>query len=890
MKRPFLLLLLLAVCAAPIFAQTAPTTSPTSSPTSSPAVTPTASPTVSPTPAPITNPKTDVPDAPALPGAPIENQPASVDPGDQNRQFEDPNRVLPAPPIAGVATPPADSQIASSTPLGPPIPTAPPVVTAPGGAPNPNAPPLPNSGGDGPSAPLPLPGEGDVASGAETPGGNFSLEAPDGVVYDMERGLALAQGTVTFRYREFIVRGDRGVIDYNTNRATLAGNLTVNVRGQTFRGKSLVFDLDSGRWTLSSLAITFPPEFFPPGTVLEPIYVRDGTVTGDFDTVGGQDFKVSSCDRDHYFIKSKKIEFYRTPGGEPSRIVLRRNAVFLLGRKILPLPVYVISLLGANTRRQPLQTTFGQNSVDGFFARGLYDLRATPKISDSLLIDALQKRGLGLGFQRQYAATAGILYLYGLSGRDGGRELNTRVDRTYQLSRNINSNIRFESQQNTSLLNGQTSQSESRNGTFTFARAGSQAQTNAILGFNSSSFGFGKSENGSISLDHRQDFGRGFGLAATSQLSRSQSFASGGMGADSDSATSDQIITLSKTGKAFDLYLQTELHDDLVAKQSYTLERLPELTLQSSTDRLSIPGIGNFVPGSFTLGVGRFNEPSSSQKKGRADFRFTPLGKEYRLLGQGKSQSVLSATGSFEQAFYSDDTARYNYDYNLTSNSTLGPAQLQINYSKQRTFGFTPFQFDATSPGEYIDTTLSIEAGEKFRFNLSGGRDIQNSFSRDLIARVQFAPNAGIYTSLGTTYRLEDDQNSAGGTRFGDIYANLRLARNRNRFGGGQLGIGVRYSPNGQGLTRANGSLDINLGRKTRVQALAGYDGFAKRFDFTQIRVTRDLHCFNLFATYDDQRKELRFDLALKAFPFADTRFGRNEFSEGFDANVGDVQ
>ena len=865
------LLLLLFICATPIFAQ---------APISTPAPTPTVTPTISPTPAPITNPNTDVPDAPPLPGPPIENQPASVDPADQNRQFEDPNRVLPAPPIAGIGTPPNESQIVSNTPQGAPIPTATP-------NPNPNATPLPDS--IPATLPLPLPGEGDVTGGVETPGGDFSLEAPDGVIYDMERGLALAQSAVTFRYREFTVRGDRGVIDYNTNRATLAGNLTVTVRGQTFRGKSLSFDLDSGRWTLSSLAITFPPEFFPPGTVLEPIYVRDGTVTGDFDTVGGEDFKVSSCDRDHYFIKSKKIEFYRTPGGEPSRIVLRRNAVFLLGRKILPLPVYVISLLGANTRRQPLQGTFGQNSIDGFFARGLYDLRATPKFSDALLIDALQKRGLGLGFQRQYAATAGLVYLYGLTGQTG-REINARVDRTYRLSQNINSNIRFDSQQNTSILDGQTSQSESRNGTFTFARAGAQAQTNAILGFNSSSFGFGKSENGSISIDHRQDFGQGFGLAVTSQLSRSQSFAAGGIGADSDAATSDQIITLSKTGKAFDLFLQTELHDDLVNNRSYTLERLPELTLQSSTDRLSLPGVGNLVPGSFTLGVGRFNEPSSNQNQGRADFRFTPLGKEYRLLGNGTSRSTFSTAGSFEQAFYSDDTARYNYDYNLTSNSTLGPAQLQINYSRQRTFGFTPFQFDFFSPGEYIDTTLSIEAGEKFRFNLSGGRDIQNSFSRDLIARVQFAPNDGIYTSLGTTYRLEDDQNSAGGSKFGDIYANLRLARNRNRFGGGQFGLGVRYSPTTQEITRANGSLDINLGKKTRVQALAGYDGFSKRFDFSQIRVTRDLHCFNLFATYDGQRKEVRFDLALKAFPFADTRFGRNEFSEGFDASVGDVQ
>jgi hypothetical protein len=821
---------------------------------------------------PVQAPDTDVPDAPPAPGLPLENQPGSAAPTDRNRQFDNPNRVLTAPPVGTIATPGASAQIGSATPDGPPLPT---------GAQQPPPEPLP----------VPLPGESDLASGTEAPGGSYSLESPEGVVSDMERGLTLANGAVTFRYQEFTVKADRGIIDWNTNRAILAGNLTVLVRGQTFRGNTLVFNIDTGAWRLSSITSTFPPEAFPPGTVLEPIYLRNGTVTGTEDTVGGQDFQVTSCDRGHYYIQSKKIEFYRTPGGEPSRIVLRRNSIYLLGRRILPLPVYVISLLGSGSRRQPLQATFGQNTTDGLFVRTLYNLRATPTLTDSVLVDALQKRGLGLGFQREYAA-GGLLYLYALSSQQGGREVNARIDRTYQLTDTINTNIRYDSSQNSSLLVGSVGESKTQNGQIAFARNGEQAQTNAVFAFDRSSYGFGQSENGSITLSHRQEFGSGYSISTNSLVSRSQtSDASGNFGTGNDSATSDQLITVGKTSKAFDLFLNAELHDDLVNKRSYTLERLPELTLQSTTERLPLPGLKSVLPGSFTLGLGRFNEPSSEQKKGRADFYYTPTDKSYRLLGGGKSQSILTASGNFEQAFYSDDTARYNYAYNLTSRSTAGPAQLQVNYSKQRTFGFTPFQFDFMTPGEYLDYTFSVQSGEKFRFNLSGGRDIQNSFSRDLIARVQFSPNERTYASLGTTFRLEDEQNSAdSGTRFGDIYANIRLARNRNRFGGGQFALGVRYSPGGQGLTRANGSFDINLGRRTRFQALAGYDGYNKKFDFSQFRVTRDLHCFNLYATYDGQRKEMRIDIAIKAFPFADTRFGRNQFSEGFDPSVGDVQ
>ncbi|PQV62728.1 LPS assembly outer membrane protein LptD (organic solvent tolerance protein OstA) [Abditibacterium utsteinense] len=888
---------------------TPPTATPAATPdstknqASAPTKSPAKAPTPVPTPAlqsPVTSPNTDAPDIPPPPGLPDESAPASADPAAQNQQFENPNQIVPAPPLAPIGVADGSAQIASETPNGPPIPPG----AAPVPTPNPPNSTSPNSGATtnpAPGATAPgaaLPGEaptgGDIQSGTEEPGGDYSLQTPAGgadVVYDMERGLALAPNGAIFKYREFTVRGDKGIVDFNTNRAILNGNLTVSVRGQTFTGNSLTFNIDSGKWTLSSLAITFPPELFPEGTVLSPLYVRDGSVSGDFDTATGRDFKFTSCDRDHYYIKSKKLEFYRNKGGEPSRVVLRRNAVYILGRRILPLPVYVISLLGADARRQPLQATFGQNATDGFFARSLYDLRATPKFSESLLIDTLQKRGLGLGFQRQYAATAGLLYLYSLNGRNGERETNARVDRTYKLSKNITSNIRFDSAQNrsASTLDTASSQSKTQNGTFSFARAGEQAQTNAVFSFNNSSYGFGESKNGAISLDHRQAFGSGYNLEATAQLTRSQTGA-GENFAGSDSATSDNTFVLSKIAKPFDLFLRADMHQDLVAKKSYNLERLPELTLQSSTQRLPIPGLKDFLPGSFTLAMGRFNEPSSDQQKDRADFFYTPTDRNYRLLGNGKSVSTLGASGNFEQAFYSDSTARYNYAYNLISNSTAGPAQLQINYSKQRTHGFTPFQFDFFTPGEYLDYTFSLQSGEKYRFNLTGGRDIQNGYTRDIIARAQFSPTPRIYASLGTSFRLQNDENSAPGSRFGEVYANVRLNRNRNRFAGGGLAFGVRYSPQTSQITRANASVDINLGSRTRVQGLAGYDGFSKTFDFTQFRVTRDLHCFNLFATYDGQRKEVRLDIAIKAFPFADTRFGRNEFSEGFDASVGDIQ
>ena len=824
-----------------------------------------------PPPAPITAPQTPAPAAPPR-DLPIENPPTQP-----NTQIDNPNAVLPAAPLAGVTVLPA-ADVATAPdggPIGsdrgidvpPPTPALPPDLTT-----------------------IPSNPATDIASGEEDPNGQFAIEAPGGVIYDRERGLAIAQGEVKFTYRDFTVTGDQGVIDYNTNRATLAGNLQVSARGQTFQGQSLTFDLDTGRWLLSSVAKTFPPELFPPGTVLEPLYIRDGRVLGQGDSGIGQNFKFSSCDRDHYYLKSNRIEFYRDPNGQPKRLVLRKNALYVLGHKVLPLPVYVIALVaGAGSRRSPVNATFGQNDVDGFFVRSFYDVSATPRYTNSVLLDALQKRGLGLGLQ-QLDAAGGVLYAYALSSETGGRETNFRILKNRKITDIISLNARLESTANNSLTGPGVA---AQNGDFTFARNGTNAQSNAILRFNSSDYGGGSNNSGSLSLDHRQTFGRGYSLTASGQLNQSKSSfgAAGTPATTTDAATGDLNLELAKAASNFDLFLRTELHPDLVNNRVNQLERVPELTFQSDTKRLPIPGLANVLPGNFTLSLGQFNEPRAvtgtdgqtnfdGLKKDRADFTYNFNDRNVRLLGQGRSTSIFRASGNFDQAFYSDNFSRYNYGYNLNLINTMGNLTFQANYFNARTFGATPFQFDFFTPSENLDYTASYNVGQKLRLNLTGGTDIMNSYQRDLIFNAQFAPTPSFYGSLGTSYALEN-------SNFGEIYGNFNIARNRRKFGGGALAFGFRYDPNGRGLTRANASADVNLGAKTRLQGLTSYNGFNQKFEFTQIRVIQDLHCFNLYLNYDNQRNQIRVDLALKAFPFADTRFGRDRFSQGFDSSVG---
>ena len=568
----------------------------------------------------------------------------------------------------------------------------------------------------------------------------------------------------------------------------------------------------------------------------------------------------------------------------------RKNALYVFGRKILPLPVYVIGLVsGAGSRRSPVNATVGQNDVDGFFVRSFYDISANNKYTNSVLLDALQKRGLGVGLQ-QLDAAGGVLYAYALSSQTGGRETNFRIQKNRNLSDILRVATRFEATNNNSLTGPGVG---AQNGDVTFTRSGINAQSNLNFRTNQSDYGGGNNQSGSVAFDHQQNFGQGYSLNASAQANQSKSsFSSPGVPeTNNDAATGDLNLELLKSAKSFDARLQAELHPDLVNHRINQLERLPELTLQSDTKRLPIPVLKNYLPGNFTVALGRFNEPRtisglngqtqfSGLQKNRADVFYNATERKVRLLGKGRSSSVFSASGNFDQAFYSDDFSRYNYAYNMNLLNTLGNLELRANYYNSRTFGATPFQFDFFTPSENIDYTASYNLGQKLRLNLSGGSDLMNNYQRDLIFNAQFAPSKNFYGSLGTSYALEN-------SNFGEIYGNFNLARNRRKFGGGELAFGFRYDPNGRGLTRANVSTDVNLGAKTRVQGLTSYSGFSQKFEFTQIRVIQDLHCFNLYVNYDNQRKQVRFDLALKAFPFADTRFGRNTFSEGFDSSVG---
>ena len=755
-------------------------------------------------------------------------------------------------------------------------------------------------------------------SGQEERGGDFNLSAPNGVIYDGERGIAFAQKNVTFTYREFTVRGQRAVVDYNTNTAILSDDLTVTARlgsvMQTFTGQSLRFNLVTGEWTLSQIRATFPPEFFPPGEVLEPLYIRDGQVVGEGEDAKGENFTFSSCDRDHYYLRSKSITFRRDANGNAQRIALKKNALYVFGHKLLPIPSFVINLQGRRSRSSALQPTFGQNSYDGFFAKTIYGLAETSHRTDSLLIDALQKRGLGLGLQRELAGGAGLLYIYALSGQSGGRQIDSRIQRNLQIAPHLRGSLNFNSTQNNALSG---SGFRTQNGNLNFNYGTQRIQSNLQLSNSNTSSPLSSFAQQNATFSYRQQLAQAWDVNLNSRYNNSSSTGSNGL------STLDNIVSLNRRSTLFDAALGFEAHNQLTGENtgSYQLERLPELLLNSDSRRLGGGALDRYLPGQFVLSLGRFNEPFSGQRLNRTSFAYSANTRTLNLVDRSAVRSQLNIGGKFGQSLYSDDTARYDYTVNMSLSTGLGkprrgagnnfesqlgsifdptsigtnfynssarangdsPLQLNVDYFKLRPVGYTPFQFDFLSPNESVRYKGIFQPSRKARLEISGGRDLQRGFNNDLIGSLRLKPSPSVGLDFSTSYSLENSQ-------LGDIVGNAYLTRSRRKFFGGALSLGVQYSPQTSSLVSIRTGADVQLGAKTRVQALSGYNGFTKKFDFQQFRVVRDLHCFNLYATYDSSRREFRLDLALKAFPFVDSRLGYNSFGESFDPVIQGVQ
>jgi len=688
------------------------------------------------------------------------------------------------------------------------------------------------------------------------------------VHHDLKTDRVTATGNVLIQADEIEMRADRAEVDRKTNVATISGNVEVHVQGQTIRGESFTLNMKSREWHSDSARVVLDPEFFQEG-VAQPLFASGGSFAGVAAETTANTAKATSCDREdpHYVLVAQTVHIY------PEDKLVAKNVKFQVGHTTLVrVPSYTISLK-QRRRRQSLVPVVGYNDIEGAFAKTSYNYRADEAALGTLYLDLMQKRGVGLGVEHEYKADAfwGEAYLYGLRDKQtGATELNARIQHSQTLSDELDGQLSLNYTRNNAYYFGSSS---NMNAELSLRRQVESGQSSLSVRRQTST-GFGTRTNTTSTFRHQQRFSRALGLTLTSNY-RSN---------DTGSTTAadkelNSTLELTNRGKTLDLLCRIEDRMDLDGGTYpgdnflFAFERLPEIIAQSDSVRLGNRKLFGMFPVQAEASIGKYRELPSQLGLTRTYFNadLQPYTKPL------SSQTDLKVDGSFRQTLYSNDTAQYVFNYGSELDSDFAPNwNFNLDYRKQQPAGYTPYRLDYSSRYESLDARIGFDQNGRQQLSLLSGYDFERSQYRDLLLRYQLMPNDTYYLSLSTGYDLENGE-------LRDILTRVNIA-SRERL---NLDLNTRYSPRLGQLARVNTQLYWQPHRLWQIEALSGWNGFTDRFDFNQVKVTRDLHCWEAFFTWDQQRREMRLDLALKAFPAFDTRFGVGQSGQWLNTSVG---
>ncbi len=840
----------------------------------------------------------------------------------------------PAPPPAAPVIP------APAAP--PPLPNVP-QVTPPATDPATVSPATPGTNLDAPAAinppaPTPFP---------TTPAGDDPnlLYYKAGTLREDGQNHIILEGNVEVRYQGYRVRADRLIYDKGSRVASFEGNVVVENDPISVRGDLLRLNLRTREFQGKGGQSVIPTSELG-GNLLQPLRVSGTTlereIRGKRGVIEAADGFLTTCDYDrpHYRIGYRRLSII--PG---KRVALRNVKLYFGDRVVLRLRYLSLPLNDRQVRYSYLPQ-FGRTEEEGFYVKAAFGYALSDLLPGIARIDLMQKKGIGLGFDQDYrfgGAALGALALYTLNDRGRGvNNLNGRINHTQRLDSATTLNVSEDFQQNS--YQAVASNSKSRSESYSLARNAGGTVSNFSLNRSSSNYGQGTNTNSSYTLAQTQTLGRGsggFGSAGSLNLrlsgtrSSTPGFAATTGGPlTGGSVRETQNGDLRATGRLgiFDAELNANknLKDTSGGGFFGGTEKLPELLLNvdgarlfggaaqaNSTTTTSGGGGGNssagggvlrFLRGAglrLGLGYGRYVEAgvggsltgggtAARQQTDRALFNLDANPQAIPLPGRFS----LQMGGSLRQTFYGADAAQYVLSSRNQLTQRLGPASsLNFTYGYLRPYGYTPLLFDQSGSLNNAGANLNVETS-RLRLTVFTGYDIQQAQAdltfpgqrrlpwQNLSVQLGLKPSAALQTRFTAAYDINTG-------RLRDLSNRLRIRTP----GGFALDTGVRYDPERHTLAQANAVLETPLfGGSYNVSALAGYNGFTKRFDYKSIALTRSYHDYEITLSYADQpfgfrstgEKGFNLLIRLKALPVFQQQ-GVGRFGTALDTGTGEV-
>ncbi len=832
---------------------------------------------------------------------------------------------------AGKAAPPPAQTASPQTPL----PAAQPPPAAPGTQSSPAIPPA--AGAPAPSS------EGKpTAAPAANPFLNFESESgvllnPDGSFY--------ATGNVRVRFGNTTITSER--VDGTLSREIVfSGNAKIDSQGAISYADAIHVFPESRSFRLINPRGVLLPEFLRE-RITEPLYVSGGDAAG---TTSGyffaEQFIATTCREHfhHYEFRIGEAELF-----PHEKLVLHKVAVYFFGAKIITLP-YLVIPLNLNPRVKRPRTDylpeFGQNSIEGYYARLPYSFPEGSVAATYLRLDITQKKGEGYRFEQEYLAgkqtsafntsyaggqgggftgsttgTIATAYGYGSTGRlpnfgtglgpqNGGlltlqgyfaEGFNRDFNASYRHQQGIGSNNRIafstELQRNSSYIGSNQSNRTSR---FNFNHSDPThgVTTDLTLGYNSTSSAFSGSQFSSSQLTggYHQSFD--FASAGSNRNSLTYSFDLSRTTSDSDNAGSvlanrsarlDSQFQYQHSSRDYTLSLQANKTTPIGVQTDNsifgTLERLPELLLSTDTYNFK-GGLLHQLPLRLDFGIGRYSEPSHNFENDRAVLGITV--QPFTVL---KGRTEIVTGGGFEQRLYSDGAAQY-----MVRNQTqlrqhlLGRSGFDLRYDYSQPEGGTPFQFDTFGRSHSLTAEAGYLDDKHFQLTARVGYDFLGTSAtrpfQSLTARMMWRPTSSFRTDLLSTY----DPNT------GKLFSitNRVAIRAHDDFA---IDLITQIDPQQPGIRRKFSQINMQFqtpaGRTWKFFGLLRYNGATSKFESINVQAVHEWDCLEASVTYSDNPfafrhdRQIFFTLRIKGLPFSRS-FARGPAGESLGIGLGE--
>lgn len=657
-----------------------------------------------------------------------------------------------------------------------------------------------------------------------------------------QAGATVAQGNVVVRYREITVTADQAEIDEDGVWGQFRGNVVVTREGLETRADLIRINFDTETWEVLGGRTVLEPSFFETG-VAEPIYVRAGTVSGveGENVVNAYDATATSCDLEepHYGLHSDHLRLI----GEET-VVLEKPEFRLLGNTLFRFPWDIV--LSQGSRNNRLFPEFGQNSVEGFFAKLAYLYLTSNTYNSYVRLNLTEKRGMGFGADHYFRTGPHSGEVTAFWEPDQGA-VSGRARHSWEVSDALTSDLSLNLQQNT----GYYGATRSLSGNLALRHRTDTSTTTLGLDTSTTDSSASSSSRFTTNFSHRQSLGRSASYDVSAVLRRSEY-------GTTISEILDADLQFQQRGAWYDWALAAEQQWYLESGQArtYGLDRLPEFVFNTDSQRLGDWSVFRVVPMRATVRAGYFVQYPEEDEIAMAALQ-TYLGGNQAKLNDTFS---LTTSASFDQAFYDPNAARYLLNTSLSLDGEYGGGWVSRLAHRYATVeGFSPLRRDYG--GRYHDVTLDVtqRTTDRSYLNLSGGFDFVDNAWRELRLRGWLTATEQDRFELVAGYSLEQALWRPVQVRWThatpwDIY----------------LAVNSTYDLDAGKLTTTDAEFDWRLSRLWRLEGITAYNGYSGNVDDLRLRVTRDLHCWQASLTYDMQSDEVRLNLGIKAFPFED--------------------